>query len=131
MKGNLLDILTKHTIKAILFDYDGTLRENTPSIIDRITKILKDAGYEVDNETIKTIVRQGHAFWSDRARVNAFKQSSQDERAFWINYFKIFLSVIDLPDKVRTGFCIQLGEKYIDERYSTDAPFAICNSDIE
>lgn len=75
------------SVRAILFDLDGTLRHSVPSGYDTFLDILTDLGYRLDDEQRREGERWTHFYWSVAPEmIKDIDELGADNPAFWARY---------------------------------------------
>ncbi len=107
-------------LKAVFFDLDGTIRENSPSAVELIRITAESHGIMLDADDIRGMVRGGHAFWGDQERVKTLRYSIDDDRIFWKEFFYTYISESRLPETLKQKISIECGSQFFDTLYFTD-----------
>jgi HAD superfamily hydrolase (TIGR01662 family) len=78
---------SNHTIKAVFFDLDGTLRHSVPSGGDVFTDYVRTLGFPLSNEDRIRAMRWEHLYWASSMdlRDDLLAHSGETEN-FWIEY---------------------------------------------
>lgn len=79
-------LLSPNSIKAIIFDLDGTLRHSRPSANDGLLDYAIELGVEDLPENRPQAARWAHHYWAQSQEMVSDKQSFPDEDLFWENY---------------------------------------------
>lgn len=115
----------KHSIKAIFFDLDGTLRHSVPSGGDVFSDYVKSLGLRVNDEDRLRAARWEHFYWASSVDLrDDLLAHSGETNTFWIEYSRrrlVALGVspsmsIELAPKVSA----HMGEMYKPESVVTE-----------
>ncbi len=83
------------TIRAVLFDLDGTLRETEPTPRQVFRQVLEAWGVRVPPEVWRDLWRWEHAFWAESPQLRALeaRYRTPEGRApgFWLAYQRLKL----------------------------------------
>jgi FMN phosphatase YigB (HAD superfamily) len=74
------------TIKAILFDLDGTLRHNRPTGDQVFTQYLLDLGMGITAEDEIRSQRWEHYYFANSPEIQSDQKQYSDRGEFWINF---------------------------------------------
>jgi len=73
-------------IRAVIFDWDGTLRHNHPSAV----KVFQDYAVQLGVQDAMTMrlenARWTHYYWAQSPELQADLKTFPDEEVFWVNY---------------------------------------------
>lgn len=104
-----------HTIKAVLFDLDGTLRHNIPNSGDVFSAGVRSLGKHISEEDRERAERWEHFYFAKSLEIQ--KDFSQHEGdAFWVNFSRRKLIALGYPPKEAAA----MGEavsQYMREHY--------------
>lgn len=82
-----MDMNSNHTIKAVFFDLDGTLRHSVPTGGDVFTDYIRTLGLLVNDEDRLRAMRWEHLYWASSADLrDDLMAHSADTEKFWIEY---------------------------------------------
>lgn len=78
---------SNHTIKAVFFDLDGTLRHSVPTGGDVFTDYVSTLGFPISHEDRLRAMRWEHLYWANSMdlRDDLLAHSGETEN-FWIEY---------------------------------------------
>ncbi len=78
---------SNHTIKAVFFDLDGTLRHSVPTGGDVFTDYVRTLGFPISHEDRIRAIRWEHLYWASSMdlRDDLLAHSGETEN-FWIEY---------------------------------------------
>ena len=80
-------MLSSNGIKAIYFDFDGTLRHSVPTGGDVFNDYVKTLGLDVNHEDRLRAVRWEHLYWASSVDLrDDLLAHSGDTENFWIEY---------------------------------------------
>lgn len=78
---------SKNNIKAILFDFDGTLRHNLPTGGEVFTNYVISQGLQVTNEDRRRAAIWEHYYFANSPEIQAdHKKFNGEEDGFWFNF---------------------------------------------
>jgi HAD superfamily hydrolase (TIGR01549 family) len=82
-----MDMNSNHTIKAVFFDLDGTLRHSVPAGGDVFTDYVRTLGMRITHEDRIRAMRWEHLYWANSVdlRDDLLAHSGETEK-FWIEY---------------------------------------------
>jgi HAD superfamily hydrolase (TIGR01662 family) len=82
-----MDMNSNHTIKAVFFDLDGTLRHSVPTGGDVFTDYVRTLGIRIGEEDRIRAARWEHLYWASSADLrDDLMAHSVDTERFWIEY---------------------------------------------
>lgn len=82
-----MDMNSNHTIKAVFFDLDGTLRHSVPAGGDVFTDYTRTLGLRINEEDRIRAMRWEHLYWASSADLrDDLMAHSADTEKFWIEY---------------------------------------------
>ena len=85
-----------HQIKAVLFDFDGTLRIPTPSPTDAFIMQAELLGISVSPQSARQVRIWAHAYWGHDKQVKKdFDRLGESE--FWVYYSTRLLEMMQAP----------------------------------
>ena len=88
-------MLSSNGIKAIYFDFDGTLRNSVPTGGDVFNDYVKTLGLDVNQEDRLRAVRWEHLYWASSVDLrDDLLAHSGDTENFWIEYSRRRLVVL-------------------------------------
>ena len=73
-------------IKAIFFDWDGTLRQNLPSGGEFFADYAVQLGLPITSEDRLRAMRWEHFYWAESPELKADRLAYPDEQEFWAMY---------------------------------------------
>ena len=88
-------------IRAIFFDFDGTLRHNEPAALDSFYRIAAEEGFSTSPEQRLQGERWVNEYWAESAELQqdvARFGPWQDNGDFWANHARRHLSAIGSPE---------------------------------
>jgi HAD superfamily hydrolase (TIGR01549 family) len=97
-------------IQAILFDFDGTLRFDSPRSVDVFHAHVQHEGIEVTADRRRAAWRWIHAYWagSDELKEDLTAAGDDGEGAFWRRHAQRHLEVLGVPEGRREGLARKL-----------------------
>ncbi len=90
-------LLSPNGIRAVLFDLDGTLRENRPSSTSTFLDYAIQLGLEDDFNRRRIATRWTHYYWAQSIELEEDLNSYPDKEEFWINYSRLHLIAFGCP----------------------------------
>ncbi len=82
------------TIRAILFDLDGTLRYNDPPGREFFLDYGASIGLPIDDEIRRRVYQWEHAYWAESPDLLADAAAFPDNKSFWQHYSTRQLAVM-------------------------------------
>ena len=109
-----------HSIKAIFFDLDGTLRHNVPSAHNILNAYLTEHGIKIDPNKHLQAMRWEYSYWANSPDLrDDIIAHSMDTDQFWTEYTKRRLLALNLSLEQSTEFAPKvsrhMGESYKPE----------------
>lgn len=86
-------------IKSILFDLDGTLRQDKPEVFDVILVYLQEQGFEIDVPTNHSARRWEHYYWGMSPELAEDKQKYPEDDLFWVNFARRYLMAFNFQQE--------------------------------
>ena len=91
------------TLRAVLFDLDGTLRHTRPSWPDVFLDTAKRHGVPVTPETRRRLKRWAHRFWASSDELREMIRAHGEGEAFWLAYTRRRLEILGCsPEEAET-----------------------------
>jgi len=106
------------TIRAILFDIDGTLRFSRPSGLEAFVQFSAELGLTLCTEAQRNVERWMHAYWAGKH--SGYAKAVPDPGAFWLDYTRSMLTAAGVEDAalVYTPAIVRaFNERYRSEPY--------------
>ena len=108
---------SNHSIKAIFFDLDGTLRHNIPSAHEILNSYLSENGIRIDLDNHLKAMRWEYSYWANSPDLrDDIIAHSMDTDQFWTEYTKRRLLALNLSLEISTEFAPKvsrhMGESY-------------------
>ncbi|MCX6067570.1 MAG: HAD family hydrolase [Chloroflexi bacterium] len=104
------------TIRAILYDLDGTLRIGRPLgrqfFADRVTEL----GIAITDETRRRAARWEHSYWAESAELRADRALFGESEAFWANYSSRQLLALGVESEQAKALGPQIN-RYMSEHF--------------
>lgn len=105
------------TIRAILFDFDGTLRINTTSPTDVFAEFVIQHGYPLSEEDRQRIGRWEHYYWAQsRELLHDLQHLEFGTPDFWRNYDRRRLVAAGLPPQQAEALS-EASRQYMESHY--------------
>ncbi|HKY56258.1 MAG TPA: HAD family hydrolase [Anaerolineales bacterium] len=116
---------SNHSIKAIFFDLDGTLRHNVPSADQILNAYLIEHGINIDPDDHLKAMRWEYSYWANSPDLrDDIIAHSMDTDQFWTEYTKRRLLALNLSLETSTEFAPKvsrhMGESYKPESIVPD-----------
>jgi len=112
------------TVRAIVFDLDGTLRINRPAINKTFFRFAEELGLPSSDSQRRSAAQWAHHYWaqSDTLASDLEALGDDDER-FWSNYIKRNLVALGCPEVLVDALAPQMREKMKNQKFNS------CTSD--
>ena len=112
---------SNHSIKAIFFDLDGTLRHNVPSANQIMNSYLIEHGISISPENHLKAMRWEYSYWASSADLrDDIIAHSIDTDKFWIEYTKRRLLALNLSLEQSTEFAPKVS-RHMGEIYKPES----------
>lgn len=112
---------SNHSIKAIFFDLDGTLRHNVPSGDQILNAYLIEHGISIDPEDHLKAMRWEYSYWANSPDLrDDIIAHSMDTDQFWTEYTKRRLLALNLSVEQSTEFAPKVS-KHMGESYKPES----------
>lgn len=112
---------SNHSIKAIFFDLDGTLRHNVPSAYEILNAYLSEHGISISPENHLKAMRWEYSYWASSADLrDDIIAHSMDTDQFWTEYTKRRLLALNLSLEQSTEFAPKVS-KHMGESYKPES----------
>jgi len=104
-------------IKAVFFDFDGTLRIPTPGPTDAFVEYARSLNIDISPAVEKRVKLWAHRYWGQEHLVKKdIKRFDTDD--FWINYSKLLLQKVDVSiDLMKRARLIR---EWFDQEYKPE-----------
>ena len=106
------------TIRAILFDLDGTLRFSRPSGLEAFLQFSAELGLTLCTDAQRNVERWTHAYWAGKH--SGYAKAMPDPEAFWLDYTRGMLTAAGVEDDslILTPSIVRaFNERYRSEPY--------------
>ena len=112
---------SNHSIKAIFFDLDGTLRHNVPSADQILNAYLTEHGINIDPENHLKAMRWEYSYWANSPDLrDDIIAHSMDTDQFWTEYTRRRLLALNLSVEQSTEFAPNVS-KHMGESYKPES----------
>ncbi|HSK67543.1 MAG TPA: HAD family hydrolase [Anaerolineales bacterium] len=116
---------SNHTIKAVFFDLDGTLRHSVPSGGDVFTDYIRTLGLHINEEDRIRAMRWEHLYWASSADLrDDLVAHSADTENFWIEYSRRRLIALGISPAIAREYSARvsahMGSEYKPESIVPD-----------
>lgn len=120
-----MDMTSNHTIKAVFFDLDGTLRHSVPSGGDVFTDYIRTLGLHINEEDRIRAMRWEHLYWASSADLrDDLVAHSADTENFWIEYSRRRLIALGISPAIAREYSARvsahMGSEYKPESIVPD-----------
>lgn len=120
-----MDMNSNHTIKAVFFDLDGTLRHSVPAGGDVFTDYIRTLGLLFNEEDRIRAMRWEHLYWASSADLrDDLMAHSADTEKFWIEYSRRRLIALGISPALAREFAAKvsahMGAEYKPESIVPD-----------
>ena len=120
-----MDMTSNHTIKAVFFDLDGTLRHSVPSGGDVFTDYIRTLGLRINEEDRIRAMRWEHLYWASSADLrDDLVAHSADTENFWIEYSRRRLIALGISPAIAREYSARvsahMGSEYKPESIVPD-----------
>src|SRR5919108_1397468 len=114
-------MISPNGIKAIFFDFDGTLRHSIPSGADVFSDYVMTLGLQVNQEARRNALRWEHLYWASSTDLREdLLAHSFDTENFWIGYSQRRLLALGAPPNWATEFAPTVS-KHMGEFYRPES----------
>ena len=106
------------TIRAILFDLDGTLRFSRPSGLEAFVQFSAELGLTLCAKAQRKVERWTHAYWTGKH--SGYAKAVPDPEAFWLDYTRSMLAAAGVEDAALVytpAIVCAFSERYHSEPY--------------
>ncbi|HQV92837.1 MAG TPA: HAD family hydrolase [Anaerolineales bacterium] len=108
-------------IKAIFFDFDGTLRHNIPGGGKIFSQHVRSLGVEFNDEDFHRAMRWEFAYWANSADLlDDFKKHEGENEKFWVNYSVRRLVALGIPPRKSKSLAPKVSA-YMQEFYTPES----------
>lgn len=119
---------SNHSIKAIFFDLDGTLRHNIPSAHEILNAYLTENGISVELDNHLKAMRWEYSYWANSPDLrDDIIAHSMDTDQFWTEYTKRRLLALNLSMDISTELAPKVS-RHMGESYK---PESIVPEDVQ
>jgi putative hydrolase of the HAD superfamily len=120
-----MDMNSNHTIKAVFFDLDGTLRHSVPAGGDVFTDYIQTLGMRINDEDRIRAMRWEHLYWASSADLrDDLMAHSADTENFWIEYSRRRLIALGISPAIAGEYAARvsahMGAEYKPESIVPD-----------
>lgn len=111
---------SSNNFKAIIFDFDGTLRHSRPLGGDVFSDFVASQGWQITKEDRKRTAVWEHYYFANSPEIKADEEKYRDsEEDFWFNFAHRRLSALGCPEEVVSELGPQVSN-YMREHYEPD-----------
>jgi HAD superfamily hydrolase (TIGR01662 family) len=112
---------SNHSIKAIFFDLDGTLRHNDPSADQFLNGYLNELGIHIDPHDHVRAMRWEYSYWANSPDLrDDIIAHSMDTDNFWVEYNRRRLLALNISLKQSAELAPKVSQ-HMGERYRPDS----------
>ncbi|MEN8173798.1 MAG: HAD family hydrolase, partial [Chloroflexota bacterium] len=113
-------MLTQNTIRAIVFDLDGTLRINNPGINQTFFKFAEELGLPSTLSQQRSAAQWAHYYWAQSDTLASdLEAMGRDDERFWSNYVKRNLVALGCPEQLVDALAPQMREKMKNQHFDS------------
>jgi len=114
------DLISGNGVRAILFDFDGTLRFSEPRFYHILYDYSIEAGYIANKDQHRAAMRWLHYYWAQSPDLMQDMETyGIDNEAFWLNHTRLFVEALgagcDLAAELSPGIHHRLTYEYKPE----------------
>lgn len=110
-------MISSNSIKAVLFDLDGTLRHHIPAAGDVFVEFARSIGLRISEEDRIRSEHWVHHYFAHSLEIQADgKLFKDDQKSFWVNFTKRRLVAMGVPTAQAIDFAPQ-ASAYMEEHY--------------
>lgn len=110
-------MISSNSIKAVLFDLDGTLRHHIPAAGDVFVEFTRSIGLRISEEDRIRSEHWVHHYFAHSLEIQADgKLFKDDQKSFWVNFTKRRLVAVGVPTAQAIDFAPQ-ASAYMEEHY--------------
>ena len=102
--------MAQNTLKGIFFDLGGTLTSAYPSVTEHIAQTLADLGHPLPHRDVASAAASLSLRFED-PKNRGWSLSHERSFAFWNQYYRDLLEVLNIPRAERTNFALRIYEK--------------------
>jgi HAD superfamily hydrolase (TIGR01549 family) len=104
-------------IRAILFDFDGTLRFGSPRSVDLFHRHVRREGFEITPDRRRAAWRWLHAYWADSAELKEDLAAANGDRdsVFWWRHATRHLEALGVAEERRDSLARKLVQRLREE----------------
>jgi len=118
---------SQHTIRAIIFDLDGTLRINRPAINKTFFRFAEELGLPSSPSQQRSAAQWAHYYWAQSDTLASDLEAlGRDDEGFWSNYVKRNLVALGCPEELVDALAPQMRDKMKNQNFdscmSADVP---------
>lgn len=89
--------MSKHNLKAVLFDLDGTLAHHLPPGGEIFSEYVRSLGYKISAEDKIRAEHWTHFYFASSLQIRQDGESYKNEKDFWVNFAKRRMIALGLP----------------------------------
>ncbi len=110
-------MISSNSIKAVLFDLDGTLRHHIPAAGDVFVEFTRSIGLRISEEDRIRSEHWVHHYFAHSLEIQADgKLFKDDQKSFWVNFTKRRLVAMGVPTAQAINLAPQ-ASAYMEEHY--------------
>ncbi len=127
MSKDIQDILTH--AKLVLFDLDGTLLCQQPTLHQTLLTFLEELGCRPDHEAQAAGARWADQYWAQADSADRMQEFHQDKSAFWPVYAQQYLSAMDLSEDILDSIVEEIVQS-LTESFKPEVKLAEYSKDL-
>jgi len=110
-------LISSNSIKAVLFDLDGTLRHHIPAAGDVFVEFTRSIGLRISEEDRIRSEHWVHHYFAHSLEIQADgKLFKDDQKSFWVNFTKRRLVAMGVPTAQAINLAPQ-ASAYMEDHY--------------
>jgi putative hydrolase of the HAD superfamily len=114
---------TQHAIRAIIFDLDGTLRINRPTINETFYRFAEELGVSSSCEQQRKAAQWAHFYWAQSDTLASDLEAlGRDDERFWSNYVKRNLVALGCPEGDADALVPKMRHKMNNQNFDSCVP---------
>lgn len=111
-------MLAPNGIRAILFDFDGTLRFSQPRFFHVLYHYTVQAGFSASRDAHLAAMRWLHHYWAQSAEmVSDMERFGTEQGLFWLNHTRLFIRALGANDKIALQLAPEV-QRRLDGEYT-------------
>ncbi|MBE9525258.1 MAG: HAD family hydrolase [Chloroflexi bacterium] len=118
-----------NTIRAIIFDLDGTLRVNRPAINETFYRFAEELGLSSSRRQQRKAAQWAHFYWAQSDTLASDLEAlGHDDEGFWANYVKRNLVALGCPEENANTLAPKMRHKMKNQDFDSCVPADVPNT---